>query len=96
MELTDRLRQTITEGIDNLPFYKLASGEPLVDMLSVEGFERTLVELIEKKGPESLKSETISSAVPRLFFRMLQEISKHPALKDSITSFCRNILRPAD
>lgn len=81
-ELTDRLRQTITQSIDGLSSYKLTGNTPPVDMFSVEGFEQTLNELMKAKGQKSLKSHVVSFAVPRLYFRMLQEISAHPALSN--------------
>lgn len=83
-ELSDRLRQTITESIDNLSSYKLAGNESSVDMFSVEGFERTLSQLIKDKGLKSLKPETVSVALPRLYFRMLEEVSRHPALSEVV------------
>ncbi|MBU1055064.1 MAG: SUMF1/EgtB/PvdO family nonheme iron enzyme [Proteobacteria bacterium] len=78
-ELEDRLRQTITENLYGLSGFQDATG---VDMFSVEGMEHVLFELKDSKNLNSLKPETLSSVVPRIFVRMLYEISTNPELKN--------------
>lgn len=83
-ELEDMLRKTITDSLYSLSSSEYVAGETVVDMFSVEGYERALIELKERKNLKSLKSETVSSTVPRIYFQILQEISKQPALNNVV------------